>query len=200
MFGCGFWTKYPIPIFRHWPTSPLPRSRPSTMPPPNLLRSLVRAQPRSLARCQPQRRHLVSTVLLSKSYEEKTKAELRDEARKRGLSVYVAIFLSGSQKLTEACSSGNKATLITRIQTEDSRSARAACAPSAIQSRPASSSAPAKPDTKPESTPVAEAAVQSKPRTLPVLNIHLPDLSQPDPEPPVQIVRCPEIKRFQLSP
>ena len=62
----------------------------------NLLRSVIRGKPRSLIyryqnQVNAQRRTLASTVLLSKSYEDRTVVELRDEARKRGLPVYVLI-------------------------------------------------------------------------------------------------------------
>ncbi len=39
-----------------------------------------------------QRRSFVSTVLLTKAWENETVSELRKEARKRGLSAYVALF------------------------------------------------------------------------------------------------------------
>ncbi len=39
-----------------------------------------------------QRRNFVSTVLLTKSWENETTNELRKEARKRGLAVYVILF------------------------------------------------------------------------------------------------------------
>lgn len=40
------------------------------------------------------RRSFVSTVLLTKAWENETVAELRKEARKRGLTSYVALFSS----------------------------------------------------------------------------------------------------------
>ena len=91
--------------------------------------------------------------------------------------------------------SGNKATLITRIQTDDSHNVQDKVAPTPIQSRSASSSAPVAepvgakvPHPHPTPAPIDEAAIRSK-FIHPVLDIHLPNLSQPEPEIQVQVVR-----------
>ncbi|TBU50825.1 hypothetical protein BD309DRAFT_1075457 [Dichomitus squalens] len=126
-----------------------------------------------------QRRSFVSTVLLTKAWENETVAELRKEARKRGLS-----------------STGNKANLITRLQ-EDEKKKAFTTAPTSVapQSRAASTS------SAPSSTPGTESATEvpgipsTAEPTYPKFNLDtkLPDISQDDPEPPVAIPFVPDL-------
>lgn len=81
------------------------------------------------------------------------------------------------------CRSGSKATLITRIQQKEEKNALDAVAPESVapkqtqpQSRDLSTSAPAR-ATAPSSTPSTSS-----------FDVKLPDLSEPAPETPVQIV------------
>ncbi|KAJ2968819.1 hypothetical protein NUW54_g13107 [Trametes sanguinea] len=67
-----------------------------------MLRSAIAARLRLSA--APRSRSFVSTVLLTKAWENETINELRKEARKRGLPA-----------------GGNKATLITRLQQDDKK-------------------------------------------------------------------------------
>ncbi|THH05769.1 hypothetical protein EW145_g4560 [Phellinidium pouzarii] len=147
----------------------------------HMLRAAVRSSLHPLRAQAHSRRTLVSTVLLSsKTYEEKTIAELRAELRKRGLSA-----------------SGNKATLITRILQEDARSAAEAPTPSQNQSqsqsqsqtRTVSTSAPSR--AEPVATPTPSAPL-SPSAPLYSLPIKLPDVSQAPPEMPIAIPFLPD--------
>ncbi|KLO13545.1 hypothetical protein SCHPADRAFT_921024 [Schizopora paradoxa] len=138
-----------------------------------MLRSVVQRQlsrQGSLSRCTP-RRSFVSTVLLSKSYEEKTVAELRTEAKKRGLS-----------------SSGNKSTLISRILQEEQRLATSTTA----STQPQNVAAPPASRRSVSSTPAVRAETLSNEVAQQTLGVRLPDLSQPPPEPPVHIPFVPD--------
>ncbi|KAF8350661.1 hypothetical protein F5887DRAFT_940337 [Amanita rubescens] len=126
------------------------------------------SRPRTLLRL---RRSLVSSVLLNRSWDKASIADLRAEAKSRGLPV-----------------KGNKATIIARLQNFDSNLARSP-EPSA---RSASTEA-ATPHTK-SFPPLAGLAPgipsNSNQRSLaePSFNIKLPNLTRPDPVRPVQIV------------
>ncbi|TFY72649.1 hypothetical protein EVG20_g324 [Dentipellis fragilis] len=111
-------------------------------------------------------RSLVSSALLSRTWENKTVADLKDEARKRGLPI-----------------KGTKATLITRIQEHEQRSAAEAVAPAnpPAQTRNVST-------TTGSSTPSAPPAAY--PRQY--LDIKIPELNTPIPEAPVQIPFAPD--------
>ncbi|KAA1471119.1 hypothetical protein DENSPDRAFT_837047 [Dentipellis sp. KUC8613] len=112
-------------------------------------------------------RSLVSSALLSRTWENKTVADLKDEARKRGLPV-----------------KGTKATLITRIQEHEQRSAAEAVAPAnpPAQIRKASTTTV----SSTHSTPPPSAY----PRQY--LDIKIPELNTPIPEAPVQIPFVPD--------
>ncbi|KAF4576608.1 hypothetical protein EYR36_004586 [Pleurotus pulmonarius] len=127
---------------------------------------------RSLARSIPsQRRSFVSSVLLSKTWENDTVAELRQEAKKRGLST------------------GNKASLVMRIQEHES-----AITSTHRMPPPATRSA----STSASSTPVVEPEAPGRPQLPqsaeePFFNVILPDASQPEPELQVQIPYVPDL-------
>ncbi|KAI0054133.1 hypothetical protein FA95DRAFT_1551941 [Auriscalpium vulgare] len=112
-------------------------------------------------------RSFVSSVLLSRNWESDTVAELKQEAKKRGLPV-----------------KGTKATLISRIQEHDQRTAHSFAAPeSPAQTREASTAAV--PQAPPPQAPPAVFSKQT-------LDIKLPDLSAPPPEQEVQIPFTPD--------
>ncbi|KAI0780886.1 hypothetical protein BD413DRAFT_500838 [Trametes elegans] len=135
-----------------------------------MLRSAIAAQLRPAV--VPRARSFVSTVLLTKAWENETINELRKEARKRGLSA-----------------TGNKATLITRLQQDDKKhilsSEPASAAPTATQVRRASTV-----DTPTEVPGVPSSADPVFPKYN--LDIKLPDVSQPEPEPPTPIPFVPD--------
>ncbi|THH08657.1 hypothetical protein EW146_g8925 [Bondarzewia mesenterica] len=110
-------------------------------------------------------RSLVSSVLLTRTWENESFAEIKKEARQRGLSV-----------------KGNKATLITRIQQHDRRTVHdsLSTAPPPTQSRNAST-VPASP-----SSPTTSDLPKQ------YLDIKIPDLSTPEPELPIQIPFVPD--------
>lgn len=65
----------------------------SSFPTIIMLHTAVRASVRPWRACIRPQRSFVSTVLLSKTYDDKTVADLRADLRARGLSVYVSFFL-----------------------------------------------------------------------------------------------------------
>ncbi|KAF8636541.1 hypothetical protein AX17_003353 [Amanita inopinata Kibby_2008] len=153
-----------------------------------MLRALIARRPPL-----PQRRSLVSTVLLNRAWEDASLSDLRKEAKARGLS-----------------SKGNKATVTARIQQHDGGGANASNAtqhrnhPSITPARYASTEATLSevqfsvPEIVP--APAGEAGVApgipphpnktNSDRTM--WNITLPDLTQPDPLEPVQIPYVPD--------
>lgn len=156
-----------------------------------MFRTTARAALQPLRSQQTQvHRSFVSTVLLSKTYDDKTVAELRTELRARGLSAYVhSPFLSYYICLIQLDRSGAKATLITRIQQADTArvtsEAPSSPAPAPSQARSASTSAPfASPaETAPSSSAIPHS--NAPPMTF---DIKIPVYQAP-PESPVQVVR-----------
>ncbi|KAI0322247.1 hypothetical protein OF83DRAFT_1095273 [Amylostereum chailletii] len=134
-----------------------------------MLRASLQAVPRRSLLPSPSR-SLVSTVLLNRSWENETVTDLKQEAKKRGLA----------QK-------GNKATLITRIQEFDRTS-----------SQPVSSTQPSSSTVRLATTDASTASTASTPPPPPkvypkeYLNVTLPDLSVPPPEPLIQIPFLPD--------
>ncbi|KAI0670338.1 hypothetical protein C8Q78DRAFT_1035723 [Trametes maxima] len=132
-----------------------------------MLRSALAAQLRPAV--APRARSFVSTVLLTKAWENETVAELRKEARKRGLP-----------------SGGNKATLITRLQQDDKRvTLSTEPVSTAPQVRHASTV-----DTPTEVPGVPSSADPVYPKYN--LDIHLPNVSQPIAEAPTPIPFLPD--------
>nr|VWO98799.1 Aspartyl proteinase [Ganoderma boninense] len=124
----------------------------------------------------PQRRSFVSTVLLTKAWENETVAELRKEAKKRGLTSYVVLSLhtcASNSRLRTIRSKGSKATLIARLQQDDQKKVFA--------SEPASVA----PQTRAAST-VSSAPATESPTEIPVY-------SQVEPEAPVPIPFVPDL-------
>ncbi|KAL0946839.1 hypothetical protein HGRIS_013007 [Hohenbuehelia grisea] len=120
---------------------------------------------------------------LTRSWENQSAAQLRQEAKHRGLSP-----------------KGNKASLILRIQEHEARSVASSpdpVSPRAVHASAAAAAthvphavdgeAPGIPAT-PESNKTASASSSGD-----YLKVILPDLSQPDPEPPVQIPYLPDL-------
>ncbi|KAH7921732.1 hypothetical protein BV22DRAFT_707009 [Leucogyrophana mollusca] len=121
---------------------------------------------------QHQHRTFVSTVLLSRTWENETVVDLRKEARHRGLST-----------------KGNKSTLITRIQSYEEQQAAGSSssqspAPAAARSASTQAVAPGLPSA---SQPASSASIPA------FMNVKMPDLSQPEPEVPVQIPSLPDL-------
>ncbi|KIM87140.1 hypothetical protein PILCRDRAFT_299859 [Piloderma croceum F 1598] len=129
----------------------------------------------------PLPRYLVSSVLLTRTYENESVAELRKLAKDRGLSP-----------------KGNKSTLITRIQEHEQHktiqavsSAQDPLVPASVQVRHASSASLATSGSEASSPvpglPHAAQRLDGLGSTA-FTNVNLPDLSQPDPELPTPIV------------
>jgi hypothetical protein len=147
---------------------------------------------------RPLPRYLVSSVLLTRTYENESVAELRKLAKDRGLSPFVQSFSRSNFALKIFYSKGNKSTLITRIQEHEQHktiqavsSAQDPLVPAGVQIRRASSA------SLPTSGSEASSPVPGLPQAAQRLdglgstaftNVNLPDLSQPDPELPTPIV------------
>ncbi|TFK76394.1 hypothetical protein BDN72DRAFT_830959, partial [Pluteus cervinus] len=122
------------------------------------------------------RRSFVSSVLLSRTWENKTVAELKQEAKSRGLSL-----------------TGNKATLILRIQDHENAftlQVATDAPPTAAPTRRASTAAPAAGGGVAPGLPPPTEPVKSAPSGL--MSIHLPEISAADPEPAVQVPYVPD--------
>ncbi|KAI0748167.1 hypothetical protein C8Q80DRAFT_1170500 [Daedaleopsis nitida] len=124
----------------------------------------------------PRRRTFVSTVLLTKAWENESINELKKEARKRGLSA-----------------AGNKATLVTRLKQDDQKKAFAPEPTPHPQVRRASTSAA--PSTSTESATEVPGIPSTAEVTHPKhnLDIQIPDVSEPEPEVLVQIPFVPDL-------
>ncbi|KAF8625823.1 hypothetical protein AX15_005203 [Amanita polypyramis BW_CC] len=125
-------------------------------------------------------RSFVSSVLLARPCQNLSLADLRTEARARGLS-----------------SKGNKATIVARIQQHDaSLAAPTTASPAGVQvSQPESVPPPAGENGIAPGIPYSSQFSSAEP----FLNIKLPDLTQPDPIPPVQIPYVPDFWDSSIS-
>ncbi|KZT09489.1 uncharacterized protein LAESUDRAFT_712029 [Laetiporus sulphureus 93-53] len=135
-----------------------------------MLRSALRIQLRvSHVTCS---RSLVSTVLLTKTWEDMTVTDLKNEARKRGLQP-----------------NAKRATLINRLREDDEKRAMSLARPVFPQVpqpvRHASTEVPGVPSTS--------EPLPSKTFPKEFMDVKLPDLSQPAPEPPIQIPFLPDM-------
>lgn len=133
------------------------------------------------------RRSFVSTVLLSRTWENETVLELRKEARVRGLSTYVST--SPFSRPDDDHSRGNKSTLIARIQEHEENGA--APSPPPRTSRNASTNpVPPKATSQAASPGIPLAAQPGRLSSNSDFSaIKLPNLSRPPPNVPVQVVR-----------
>ncbi|KAL1742928.1 hypothetical protein HDZ31DRAFT_42143 [Schizophyllum fasciatum] len=155
-----------------------------------MLRAIARAQ--ALPRCP--RRTFVSSVILTRNWESETVAQLKKEAKSRGLAM-----------------SGNKSTLVMRIQQFERARANEALSPEVPAGARAASTSPAPTTTTTNSAssaikgslhinpePVSEApgvppdAQSNAPPVTDYLAVILPDLSAPPPEPPTPIPHVPD--------
>ncbi|XP_006458085.1 hypothetical protein AGABI2DRAFT_183173 [Agaricus bisporus var. bisporus H97] len=132
-----------------------------------------------LARLRPSlvpqpRRTFVSPVLLSRTWENETVASLRKEARDRGLSA-----------------KGSKANLILRISEHEKRSMTPPTPPLPKQQRPADVRSMAHTVAPGPGVPPTAATSAPPPRHQ-LFNVAIPDLSQPDPEPPIEVPYVPD--------
>ncbi|OSC99111.1 hypothetical protein PYCCODRAFT_1454053 [Trametes coccinea BRFM310] len=140
-----------------------------------MLRSAIAAQLRHST--LPRSRSFVSTVLLTKAWENEPVNELRKEARKRGLPA-----------------GGNKATLITRLQQDDKKRT---LSQEPVSTAPAPAPAP-QTQVRHASTVGTPTEVPGVPSTAePVfpkfsLDLKLPNVSEPEPEPPTPIPLVPD--------
>ncbi|KAJ3869987.1 hypothetical protein EV359DRAFT_28807 [Lentinula novae-zelandiae] len=135
---------------------------------------------RSLAQT---RRGFVSAVLLSKSWEKLPASDLKKEARSRGLSPYS--FSNFEKNQYPSLRSGNKASLISRIQEhEKSLSSVAVASASNVNTPPEIPSVDA---IKEGETPGIPLASQSAAPTPYYLNVVLPDAAYEEPELAVSI-------------
>ncbi|KAG6376356.1 hypothetical protein JVT61DRAFT_2340 [Boletus reticuloceps] len=118
----------------------------------------------------------VSTVLLSRTWENETVVELRREAKARGLST-----------------KGNKSILITRIQEHEQNVVTPASpAPSTTRSASTNVVPPAKKAFQAASPGIPLAAHPYSASKADFLAIRLPDLNQPPQNPPVQVPYVPD--------
>ncbi|KAI0721050.1 hypothetical protein C8T65DRAFT_632062 [Cerioporus squamosus] len=117
-----------------------------------------------------QRRSFVSTVLLTKAWENETVVELRKEARKRGLS-----------------STGNKATLIMRLQHDEKQKS---FAPEPTSTAPQVRRASTSTETPTEVPGVPSTAEPNYPKYN--LDIKIPEAAEPEVEAPVPIPFFPD--------
>jgi hypothetical protein len=117
-----------------------------------------------------QHRNFVSTVLLSRTWENESAVDLRREAKQRGLS-----------------SKGNKATLILRIQEHDQRETLEAISDKvpSVTRNSSSVATGVTPGIPPDSQ-------INRPPPAEFTNVYLPDISQPAPGRPVQIPFVPD--------
>ncbi|KAL1721180.1 hypothetical protein EV715DRAFT_249568 [Schizophyllum commune] len=156
-----------------------------------MLRAIARAH--ALPRCSS--RTFVSSVILTRNWESETVAQLKKEAKSRGLAM-----------------SGNKATLVMRIQQYERARANEALSPDVPAGARAASTSPAPaPSTTSNSAtsaisgslhidpkPVSEApgvppeAQSTAPPVTDYLAVIIPDLSTPAPEPPTPIPHVPD--------
>lgn len=118
-------------------------------------------------------RNFVSTVLLSRTWEDETLVTLRREAKTRGLST-----------------KGNKSVMINRIQEYEESRALPSSQPTPAASRNASSSAIPPQAASPGIPPASQPASASK--TPDFFLVRLPDLSQDGPREPVQVPFVPD--------
>ncbi|KAH7889216.1 hypothetical protein F5I97DRAFT_485600 [Phlebopus sp. FC_14] len=155
-----------------------------------MFRSVAQAQQLRRVVLAAQHRSFVSTVLLSRTWENETVVELRKEARNRGLST-----------------KGNKSTLITRIREYEVKKVAptsenpsvASTRETPAASRRASTQAANAPTTTSSSAPKAASPgipPSAEPRSGSIapdfLCVKLPDLSQSTPETPVQVPYLPD--------
>ncbi|KAH9934992.1 uncharacterized protein B0H18DRAFT_1182347 [Fomitopsis serialis] len=148
----------------------------------------IALQRTSLRAAPTYRRSFVSTVLLTKPWESETVSELKREARRRGLSQYVQ---RGSREFhSPRPRQGTKATLVTRLKKDDERKSMTP-APTVSANVPrqvrhaSTAEVPGIPSTS-EPPPLSKF-----PREF--FKVALPDLSQPDPETPIQIPLLPDL-------
>ncbi|KAG9318693.1 hypothetical protein JVU11DRAFT_788 [Chiua virens] len=127
----------------------------------------------------PHRRHFVSTLLLSRTWENETVIELRKEAKARGLST-----------------KGNKSTLIARVKEHDENSVTTISPSIRTPDMTRSASTNVVPPKKvlQATSPGIPLAAQpdSASTRSDFLAIKLPDLSHPPPKAPVQIPYVPD--------
>lgn len=158
----------------------------STFTSTTMLRAVARQS--ALPRCA--RRTFVSSVILTRNWESETVAQLKKEAKSRGLAL-----------------SGNKSTLVMRIRDHENARAHAAMSPEVPTGARAASSTTTT-TSSPSSAvdgiahmnmdPVAEApgvppeAQSTAPPVTDYLSVILPDLSAPIPEPPTPIPHVPD--------
>ncbi|OSX65288.1 hypothetical protein POSPLADRAFT_1032096 [Postia placenta MAD-698-R-SB12] len=138
-----------------------------------MLRTALRAQLRPATTLRS--RGFVSTVLLTKAWENEPLNDLKEELKRRGLS-----------------HRGNKATLVTRLRTDD-KAKSLAPAPSSVSPQAAQQVRHAS-TTEVPGVPSAEAP-PPLPKTYPkqFLDVKMPDFSQPDSESPIQIPFLPDL-------
>ncbi|KDQ60937.1 hypothetical protein JAAARDRAFT_191067 [Jaapia argillacea MUCL 33604] len=145
-------------------------------------------------------RSFVSSVLLSRSWESETTNSLKQELKKRGLSV-----------------TGTKATLITRIRQFDSQNSIQPPTSTSPQPQARNSSTVVTPEgavspivnqetildpiPEPEATVpgIPSSAEPAKPIPKQYLDVFLPDVSAPDQESPIQIPYVPDFWSSSLS-
>ncbi|KAG0707697.1 hypothetical protein DFH29DRAFT_593922 [Suillus ampliporus] len=138
-----------------------------------MFRVIVRQSQSHLQHASTFQRSFVSTVLLSRTWENETLVTLRHEAKTRGLST-----------------KGNKSVIINRIQDYEESRAVPFLQPTPAASRNASSSASAPQAVSPGIRPASQPTSTSV--TPGFLSMRLPDLSQDEPDAPVQVPFLPD--------
>ena len=136
-----------------------------------------------------QHRNFVSSVLLTRTGENKSVAQLKRESKIRGFSSYVSFF--GFRILLNVGErKGNKANLFVRIQEHGKSKTHAFAShdpPMGMGGRNASTEATSVQSVSPGISPASQFTVSAP---LEFMNMNIPDVSQPGPEPPIQIVRA----------
>jgi hypothetical protein len=168
---------------------------------------VIRTSIARLARRAAPSRNFVSSVLLTRDWQTETVASLKEQLRDRGLSTYVS-YPHSSPLLIFCKRTGNKSTLITRIQEYDKEKVMKEVTPREMSTTaaPTEPAPPKTPPASPQTTPVTPPTVAPRdthvtsqdtptaPQTAPVTahsfpNIIIPEIPEPQPE-PVQVVRA----------
>ncbi|KAK7054843.1 hypothetical protein VNI00_003306 [Paramarasmius palmivorus] len=137
-----------------------------------MLQNLVRCSVRTAASSSRSlhrpilHRNFVSSVLLNRPLEQFTVADLKKEARSRGLS-----------------SSGNKTSLIHRIREHEKNLSSSAVAPEAVAAEVSQAPEGIAPGVPPEAAPTAPYK----------FHVIIPDAAYDEPEPPIQIPIVPDL-------
>jgi hypothetical protein len=138
------------------------------------------------------RRNLVSSVLLTRTWENESVAELKRQAKTRGLSPYVRPSCHVSNPTHYMSRKGNKATLIQKIQEHDKSNVHGTVSardpPVAVAARDMSTSSTLRDQGIAPGIPSMTHPIQDSGQHF---MVNIPDIPQPAPEFSVQVVCTP---------